>query len=137
MGTVQKVSKKSIDIQASGGEKTTLRIVPETLVTVDGQSAKSSQIKEGQEVRASYNTVEGKPTAVRIEAGMSSSGMGSSGSSTGSGSMGSSTDPSGSGVGSTDPGSTGSGTTGSSSGSQGSGATDSAGSGGTGSTTNP
>jgi Cu/Ag efflux protein CusF len=67
-GTVQKVSKKSIAIQGTGGQMTSLQLVPETLVTVDGQDAKPTQLREGQEVRASFNTVGGKQTAVKIEA---------------------------------------------------------------------
>jgi len=113
-GKVTKISTREIDIEKSGGEKTTLRIVPETLVTVDGRDAKASQLKEGQEVRASYNEVDGKETAVRIEAGIpSSTGTGSSGS-MGSGSTGSGTWDSGtSGSGSTGSGTLDSGSTGS------------------------
>jgi hypothetical protein len=66
-GTVAKFAKKSISIKAQGGEATTLKIVPETVVTMNGKAAKPSQIKPGQQVQASYNEQNGEQVAVKIE----------------------------------------------------------------------
>lgn len=69
-GKVAKVSKGELRITPQGGgEAKTLKIVKETVVTVNGKDAKPGQIKQGQQVRASYNQVEGEDTAVKIEVG--------------------------------------------------------------------
>jgi hypothetical protein len=82
-GKVSKVSKKSLSIRSDQGERHTLVISPETLITVDGQDGKVTDIKQGHEVRASYNEMQGKKHAVKIEAtkmgGTGSSGSSSSG----------------------------------------------------------
>jgi hypothetical protein len=83
-GKVQKVSKRSLSIRSDQGERHTLVIVPETLITIDGQDGKVTDIKQGQEVRASYNELQGRNVAVKIEAGSSMGGTGSSGSTSGS-----------------------------------------------------
>lgn len=69
-GKVAKVSKGELRIAPQGGgEAKTLKIVKETVVTVNGKDAKPGQLKQGQQVRASYNQVEGQDTAVKIEVG--------------------------------------------------------------------
>jgi hypothetical protein len=83
MGKVSKVSKKSLSIRSDQGERHTLVVVPETLITVDGQEGKISDIKQGQEIRASYNELQGRNVAVKIEAGESMGGSSSTGSSSG------------------------------------------------------
>jgi Cu/Ag efflux protein CusF len=72
-GTVAKVSKRAIQIQATDGTKKTLKIVPQTLIQVEGQQAKATELKEGQQVRASFNHENGRDVAVRIESGTSGS----------------------------------------------------------------
>jgi hypothetical protein len=139
-GKLTKVSARSIAIKSEMGEEKTLQIVPQTTVTIDGRDAHQSDLKEGQEVRASYNHVEGKDVAVEIKAGVSGS-TGSSGSmqggATGTGAAGS-TGSSDTGSGTTlDPGSMGAGSDTGSTGSTGSSDTGSTGSTDTGSTTTP
>ena len=68
-GRVTKVSEKSVEIQSAQGEAKTLQLVPQTSVKIDGQDAQQSDLEEGQEVRASFNSVEGKDVAVEIRAG--------------------------------------------------------------------
>ena len=63
------------------GEEKTLELVPQTMVKVDGQDATRTELKEGQEVRASFNQVEGRDVAVQIEA-REATGTGGSGSTT-------------------------------------------------------
>jgi hypothetical protein len=82
-GRVTKVSKTSLSLQTHGGKTQTLALAPETQITVDGQEAKASDIKAGQNVRASYNDVAGKHVALKVDAVMkkgSGTGTGSSGS---------------------------------------------------------
>jgi hypothetical protein len=61
-----------------------LHVVPQTSVTVDGRDAQAGDLQEGQPVRASFNDVEGQPTAVQIQAGQ---GATDSSGSTGTGTM--------------------------------------------------
>jgi hypothetical protein len=74
-GKLTKVSDRSIEIESAQGEQKTLQVVPETLVTIDGRDAQASELQEGQEIRASFNTVEGRDVAVQIKAGQDT-GMG-------------------------------------------------------------
>ena len=110
-GKVTKVSSSEIAIESAQGESKTLEVVPETLVTIDGRDARPSELQEGQEVRASFNTVEGRDVAVQIKAGHDSGSTGTGsmhGGSTGTMQGGSSTGTTDSGsTGTTDPGSTG------------------------------
>lgn len=66
-GTVSKFAKRSISIKSEQGEAKTLKIVPQTVVTMNGKTAKPSQIKQGQQVRASYNEQDGQDVAVTID----------------------------------------------------------------------
>jgi hypothetical protein len=67
-GKVARVSDDFVAIQSDLGEEKTLQLVPQTSVMLDGQDARRTDLKEGQEVRASFNTVDGKDIAVEIEA---------------------------------------------------------------------
>jgi Cu/Ag efflux protein CusF len=67
-GKVTSISESSVAIQSDMGEEKLLEIVPETLVKIDGQDASRMDLKEGQEVRASFNQVDGRDVAVQIEA---------------------------------------------------------------------
>jgi hypothetical protein len=93
-GRAADVSPSSLSIQTDAGTRETLSVVPETIITIDGREGHLSDITQGQDVRASYNDVQGKKVAVKLEAnrtgsssmGGSSSGMGSSPSGTAPGS---------------------------------------------------
>src|SRR6266511_753036 len=75
-GKVAKLGKRSISIEASGGEAKTLKIVPQTDVTMNGKTAKTSQIKPGQQVRASFNQQGGQDVAVTIDVSGAGAGAG-------------------------------------------------------------
>lgn len=77
-GRVTDVTAHSISIESGEGAAKTLHIVPQTVVTIDGRDARPDEIQQGQEVRASYNTQEGRDVAVRIV----SEGSGGTGTST-------------------------------------------------------
>jgi hypothetical protein len=66
-GTVSKFAKRSISIKSEQGEAKTLKIVPQTVVAMNGKTVKPSQLKQGQQVRASYNEQDGQDVAVTIE----------------------------------------------------------------------
>jgi hypothetical protein len=68
-GKVSKVSKDEISITPRGGEAKTLKIKPETTVTINGKDAKPTQLKQGQMVRASFSSQGGDDVAVKIEVG--------------------------------------------------------------------
>ena len=75
VGTVASVSSGSLSIAPDlGGAARTLLIVPETLITVEGRDARLGEIKEGEQVRASFNEQQGRQVAVKIEAGTSGTG---------------------------------------------------------------
>jgi hypothetical protein len=67
-GKIAKVSPRSLVIRTDTGEETTLQLVPQTGITVDGRDGRRTQLEEGQEVRASFNEVNGREVAVMIEA---------------------------------------------------------------------
>jgi hypothetical protein len=73
-GQLGQVSPHSVSIQSSQGDTTTLELVPETSILVEGRDGTYADLQEGQPVRASYATVEGHDVAVEIHAGV---GMGS------------------------------------------------------------
>jgi Cu/Ag efflux protein CusF len=105
-GKVIRVSEGSVAIRSDMGEEKTLELVPQTMVKVDGQDATRTELKEGQEVRASFNQVEGRDVAVQIEA---RAGAGSTGTMQG-GATGTGTDSMGTGTGTTGTPDAGSGT---------------------------
>jgi hypothetical protein len=69
MGKVSKVSKDEISIKSRSGAAKTLKINPDTAVSINGKDAKPTQLKQGQMVRASYENVGGDDVAVKIEVG--------------------------------------------------------------------
>jgi hypothetical protein len=83
-GLLGQVSPHTISIQSSVGDTTTLEIVPETSIVVEGRDGTYADLREGQPVRASYANVEGHDVAVEIHAGVSSATGGTMGT-TGSG----------------------------------------------------
>ncbi len=66
-GRVTRMSSYSVSIQPIMGEERTLEIVPQTVVRVDGRDATPLELKEGQEIRASFNQMDGRDVAVKIE----------------------------------------------------------------------
>jgi hypothetical protein len=57
-----------VAIRPAGAPPLTLRVGPRTTITVDGRPARLEALREGAEVRASYRTGGGRPTAIAIEA---------------------------------------------------------------------
>jgi hypothetical protein len=106
MGTVASVSSDTLSIASDmGGAARTLHVVPETIISVDGRDGRIADIKEGEQIRASFNEQDGKQVAVKIDAGPMTGGH-----------MGSDVGTTGTGTGTpTDMGAPGSGSTGSSS----------------------
>jgi hypothetical protein len=68
-GKIARVSRRMVVIQSDAGERSSLFLVPETTIEVDGQDAHRSDLKQGQEVRASFDEVNGRNIAVKIRAG--------------------------------------------------------------------
>jgi hypothetical protein len=67
-GRLSAVSGDEITIRSRAGEQK-LKIVPQTVFTLNGKEAQRSQLKEGLPVRASFMEHGGEQVAVRIEAG--------------------------------------------------------------------
>jgi Cu/Ag efflux protein CusF len=97
-GKVTSITESSVAIQSDMGEEKLLELVPQTMVKVDGQDASRMDLKEGQEVRASFNKIDGRDVAVQIEALESAGSTGAMpGDTTGTGTTGTETpDPAGS-----------------------------------------
>lgn len=76
-GTISKVSGHSLTISSDDGNQHTLQLVPQTSVMVNGQEAQTTDLQEGQPVRASFSSVEDRDVAVDVRAG-SASGTGQS-----------------------------------------------------------
>ncbi len=69
-GRVTDLTSDAISIDPGPGEALrTLRIVPQTVITVGGQAATAAEIRQGDDVRASYRDVDGEDVAVRIASG--------------------------------------------------------------------
>ena len=66
-GAIGHVSPYSVSIVSDRGDTTTLEIVPQTTITVGGTDASSTDLAEGQPVRASFNEVDGQDVAVQIQ----------------------------------------------------------------------
>jgi hypothetical protein len=97
-GKLTKVSKSEVTITPKGGSPMTLKIGDQTVVTMNGKSAKPSQLKQGQSVHASYAEEGGAEVATKIDISSGKhkkgsshpQGTGSGGSDMGGGSSGSS-----------------------------------------------
>jgi hypothetical protein len=68
-GKIARVLRRSVVIVSDSGDQSSLLIVPETTIEVDGRDAHRSDLQEGQDVRASFDEVNGRNVAVRIRAG--------------------------------------------------------------------
>jgi hypothetical protein len=67
-GKLTKVSKKAVTITPKGGgSPMTLKIADQTVVTMNGKPAKASQLKAGQQVRASFQEEAAEEVAVKID----------------------------------------------------------------------
>lgn len=69
-GRISQLSSDSVTITNDVGDDTTLKLVPQTTVSVDGSDASVDELKEGQPVRASFNQAEDENVAVQIQAGL-------------------------------------------------------------------
>jgi flagellar biosynthesis GTPase FlhF len=67
-GKIQKVSKDSITLSREELPAATLKISKDTKVELDGEHATATQLKQGQDVKASFNLKGDKPEAVEIKA---------------------------------------------------------------------
>lgn len=67
-GRIADASDSSLVIESSSGERQTLSLVDQTVVTMDGRQSSVSSLEAGQDVRASFNEQDGKNVAVKIEA---------------------------------------------------------------------
>ncbi len=94
LGEIGHVSPYSVSIVSDRGDTTTLEIVPQTTIVIEGMDASSTDLEEGQPVRASFNEVDGQDVAVQIQVLRSSTGGG-----TGSGASDQGTAPDGSSTG--------------------------------------
>ncbi len=68
MGRIADASESSIVIESTSGDRHTLSLVDQTVVTISGRDSSASSLQPGQDVRASFNEVEGRNVAVRVEA---------------------------------------------------------------------
>lgn len=67
-GKISKASAKSLTIQRDNAPAATLHMDKLTKVELDGEQVSASQLKPGQDVKASFNLKGDKPTAVEIKA---------------------------------------------------------------------
>jgi hypothetical protein len=63
-GRIAEVSQDKVKIESRSGQSKDLELAPETLI--DGKTGNHQALKEGQQVRASFNEVDGKSVAVEI-----------------------------------------------------------------------
>jgi hypothetical protein len=67
-GKIQKVSQNSITVAREGLPAATLNISKDTKIELDGEQASMKQLKQGQDVKASFNLKGDKPEAVEVKA---------------------------------------------------------------------
>lgn len=67
-GRISKVSKDKITIQRDELPAVELSIASNTKLQVDGEAASAAQLREGQEVKASFNLRGETPVAISLEA---------------------------------------------------------------------
>lgn len=68
-GKIVRVTRRVLVIESDSGDQRSIFLVPETDITVDGQDAHRSDLQQGQDVRASYSTINGRDVAVKVRAG--------------------------------------------------------------------
>lgn len=67
-GRVATASGGSLVIESTNGDRHTLALVDQTVVTLDGHDSNVSALQPGQDVRASFNEQDGRQVAVKVEA---------------------------------------------------------------------
>jgi uncharacterized protein with LGFP repeats len=67
-GKIQSVTASSITVRRDEMPPAKLRVDGNTKIELDGERASATQLKEGQEVKASFNLSDDKPMAVEIDA---------------------------------------------------------------------
>jgi hypothetical protein len=67
-GRIESVSASSITVRREELPAAKLSVDPNTKIELDGQKVSASQLKQGQEVKASFNLQNDKPMAVEIKA---------------------------------------------------------------------
>ncbi len=67
-GKVSKVSGDKLTLNRDDATTATLHVDSVTKIEVDGNAAKLSQLKPGQDVKASFNLKDDKPMAIEIKA---------------------------------------------------------------------
>ncbi|MFL5346276.1 MAG: hypothetical protein ACJ8AT_15920 [Hyalangium sp.] len=67
VGQVLTANNQEVLVSSRGEPQVRLQLKPETMIMVDGRQARAVDIEEGSQVRASFNTQSGEPTATRIE----------------------------------------------------------------------
>ena len=66
-GRAVSASNDEVLVRSSDQGDLRLKLNDSTAVTVDGQMGSADQIKPGEDVRASYQVIDGQPTATKIE----------------------------------------------------------------------
>ena len=66
-GQVASASDSQVELKSGNDLALKLAVDDQTAVRIDGQQGKASQIIAGSDVRASYKTVDGKMTALRLD----------------------------------------------------------------------
>jgi Cu/Ag efflux protein CusF len=66
-GQIGEVSPSSVTVETDLGDMKVLEIAAETEITVAGHDATAAELQEGQQVRASFNEVDGREVAVKLE----------------------------------------------------------------------
>ncbi|GAO04229.1 hypothetical protein [Anaeromyxobacter sp. PSR-1] len=77
-GRVAQSDGRTLTIQSADGTQRSLHVADQTVVTIDGRDAHVADLAPGQDVRASFNEVDGREIAVKVEA-MGATGTGSGG----------------------------------------------------------
>ncbi|HSD22242.1 MAG TPA: DUF5666 domain-containing protein [Anaeromyxobacter sp.] len=67
-GRIESVSASAITVRREELPSAKLRVDRNTKIELDGQHVSASQLKQGQEVKASFNLQDDKPMAVEIKA---------------------------------------------------------------------
>jgi hypothetical protein len=68
-GVVVRAGRDEVVVRPQEGETVALRLAPDVPVTVNGEAAEATDIREGEPVQAAYTFEDGEARAVRIEVG--------------------------------------------------------------------
>lgn len=67
-GRIADASEGSLVIESETGERQTVSVVDQTVVTIDGSDSSAASLTPGQDVRVSFNEQDGRHVAVKVEA---------------------------------------------------------------------